>query len=383
MAKIGDTVRYLNSVGGGKIVRIEGNMAYVDDDGFETPVLVKELVVVLPAGHEPSNKNASLMFDQKAFDNGRRKEPEPRAEEPRAEEVQLPPAPETAHGDRLNIALAFEPSNLKSLDSSSFNAVLVNDSNYTLLFSFAGRSADMHAYKTIFSGKVLPNELIDLAQFTHQSLGEIERISLQAIAFKHDREFEAKLPVNFSRRLDLTKFHKLHCFRPGVYFDSPVLEIPVVSGDSLKMPVDEYDVKALADKYARSADSAKGKKAGREKGDTPSKKRQADPASNPHKLLPPIEVDLHIAELVDSIAGLSPADMLELQVDTARKTMKENAKRIGQKIIFIHGKGNGTLRKELSKMLGKEYPSATVQDASFREYGFGAMLVTVKTAPNK
>ena len=50
MAKTGDTVRFLNSVGGGKITRIEGQIAYVDDDGFETPILLKEVVVVLPAG---------------------------------------------------------------------------------------------------------------------------------------------------------------------------------------------------------------------------------------------------------------------------------------------------------------------------------------------
>ena len=41
MAQIGDMVRYLNSVGGGRIVRIEGQMAYVDEDGFETPVLLR------------------------------------------------------------------------------------------------------------------------------------------------------------------------------------------------------------------------------------------------------------------------------------------------------------------------------------------------------
>ncbi len=44
--KIGDTVRYLNAVGGGIIVKIAGNMAYVDEDGFETPVLLRECVVV-------------------------------------------------------------------------------------------------------------------------------------------------------------------------------------------------------------------------------------------------------------------------------------------------------------------------------------------------
>lgn len=44
--KIGDNVRYLNAVGGGRVVRIVDNIAYVDEDGFETPVLLKECVVV-------------------------------------------------------------------------------------------------------------------------------------------------------------------------------------------------------------------------------------------------------------------------------------------------------------------------------------------------
>ena len=39
MIKIGDTVRYLNAVGGGVVRKIEGKVAYVDEDGFETPVL--------------------------------------------------------------------------------------------------------------------------------------------------------------------------------------------------------------------------------------------------------------------------------------------------------------------------------------------------------
>ncbi len=45
--KVGDIVRFLNTTGGGEVTRIEGNMAYVtDEDGFDTPVLVRECVVV-------------------------------------------------------------------------------------------------------------------------------------------------------------------------------------------------------------------------------------------------------------------------------------------------------------------------------------------------
>ena len=47
MAKVNDIVRFLNATGGGRISRIEGNIAYVEDsDGFEQPVLLRECVVV-------------------------------------------------------------------------------------------------------------------------------------------------------------------------------------------------------------------------------------------------------------------------------------------------------------------------------------------------
>ena len=71
------------------------------------------------------------------------------------------------------------------------------------------------------------------------------------------------------------------------------------------------------------------------------------------------------------------AAMLRLQLDTVEKTMKANSRRIGQKIIFIHGKGEGVLRDAVWKMLKRQYPKAELQDASFQEYGFGATLVTI------
>ena len=69
--------------------------------------------------------------------------------------------------------------------------------------------------------------------------------------------------------------------------------------------------------------------------------------------------------------------MLNLQLDTVRKTMSQHSRRKGQKIVFIHGKGEGVLRKAVLELLKKEYPKAELQDASFREYGFGATLVTI------
>lgn len=380
MIKIGDTVRYLDSVGGGRVTRIEDKMAYVDEDGFETPVLIKNLVVVMPAGHDASGPKK--MFDQKAFDAGKqRTEPaQTTAPEP-VKPAAVLPVEETAHGEKLNIVLAFEPSDHRKLDTARFNAVLVNDSNYFLAFTFLGRGEGSHGWNLIYQGEVAPNELIDLASYTHETLGDIERVALQAVAYKRDKEFTLKAPVSMNRRLDLTKFHKLHCFRPGIYFDTPVLEFAIVN-DDMAVRSAEVDANTLAN--AMGARTAPSKDALAELSDkyrsdsrADRKAEKPDPALNPNKLLPTIEVDLHIGELTDSIVGMNNTAMLNMQLDKVRCVMKENCRRIGQKIVFIHGKGEGVLRKAVLNLLKKEYPKADLQDASFREYGFGATLVTI------
>ncbi len=377
MAKIGDTVRYLNAVGGGKITRIVDKIAYVDDNGFEIPMLLKDLVVVLPAGHEPSGtKGARLMFDQAAFDKGREPEPtKPAAIEDRP----LPPAEETERGEKLNISLAFEPADIKRLSTTTFNAVLVNDSNYRLCFTFLRRAADERGWSVVYAGEVEPQELIDLHTFTYETLGSIERVALQAIAFKPSKPFSIKPPVNVNRKLDLTKFYKLHCFRPGAYFDTPVIELPLVIDDvpakSVIADRDEMEKALGARPKGKIELSELSKKYRVDNGHD--HKRRNDPAANPHKLLPPIEIDLHIGELTDSIVGMDNSDMLQLQLDTVEKTMKANSRRIGQKIIFIHGKGEGVLRDSVRKLIKRLYPKAELQDASFQEYGFGATLVTI------
>lgn len=91
-----------------------------------------------------------------------------------------------------------------------------------------------------------------------------------------------------------------------------------------------------------------------------------------------MEIDLHIEELLDNLNGLSPADMLRCQLDKFNEVMTDNLRDKGRKIVFIHGKGDGVLKKAIYEELSKKYKSVYVQDASFREYGFGATMVTIK-----
>ena len=60
-----------------------------------------------------------------------------------------------------------------------------------------------------------------------------------------------------------------------------------------------------------------------------------------------------------------------------RDTLAEHAKEHGRRIVFIHGKGEGVLRNALIKELRTHYKQCRYQDASFREYGYGATMVTI------
>lgn len=380
MAKTGDTVRFLNTTGGGIITRIEGQIAYVDDDGFETPVLLRELVVVLPAGHEQSAAGPKKMFDQKAFDEGRKAESKPVSSPaplpgPARQDPELP-VEETSHGEKLNLVLAFEPSDVKHLDKSTFAAVLVNDSNYFLRFSFLRRSAEERGWTLVYDGDVAPNELIDLASLQHDTLPSFEKIAFQCIAYKKDKIFTLQAPVSVSRKLDLTKFHKFHCFRPGLYFDNAVLEVPLVTDGMAVKPL-EVNASEMAAAMTRHNDSDMKKELAKKYRVDAGHKTKPEKQSDPRKPGPLVEIDLHIGELTDTLAGMEPKDMLALQLDTVRRVMHDNKARIGQKIVFIHGKGEGVLRKAVLELLRKDYPKAELQDASFREYGFGATLVTI------
>ena len=63
----------------------------------------------------------------------------------------------------------------------------------------------------------------------------------------------------------------------------------------------------------------------------------------------------------------------KIKIDSVKAPVKK-----GQKIVFIHGKGDGVLRKAILQELKYKYKNYQSQDASFREYGFGATMVTIR-----
>lgn len=370
MAKVGDLVRFLNTVGGGRITKIKDNIAYVEDeDGFETPVLVRECVVVGTASAQPATPASHTAVAAK-----KNTQPAPAPKAPVTSAVPAPapvpeeelPVVETPEGEKINLVLAYEPSNLKELSTTVFDTYLVNDSNYFMYFSYMTRADEDKQWTTRYAGIVEPNIQLFIGETTHDDLGRMDHVAVQYIAFKRDKDFTLKQPELIDVKLDTTKFFRLHCFTDNVYFDSKVIAVELVTNDAPRRPI------TIDEKKIEKA--IKAKKAI----DTPRRRIVKKRPKTEKKSDNTIVVDLHINELVDNTRGLSNADMLNLQVDEFSRVMDENLKNKGQKIVFIHGKGEGVLRNAILKELNHRYKGHDVQDASFREYGFGATQVTIR-----
>ena len=89
-----------------------------------------------------------------------------------------------------------------------------------------------------------------------------------------------------------------------------------------------------------------------------------------------MEVDLHIHQLVQSTKGLTNYDMLTLQLETARRQLEFAINKRIQKVVFIHGVGEGVLRTELEYLFGR-YENVKFYDANYQKYGVGATEVYI------
>lgn len=355
--KIGDTVRFLNSTGGGVIKRIDEkkNLVYVEDvDGFEVPALIREVVVI-------QNVSDTTNVPKKDFSSKSKEEnPAPAAKTIEPVVIREPePVVETPEGETLTVLLAFFPLDIKQLQTTSYECMLVNDSNYFLYYNIV--NGEKGARRSIANGQIEPNTQEVLTEIKKDDLNEWEHLQVQIIAFKKDKTYQQQRVIDAHIRLNAVKFYKLHSFGENEYFDEPSMLVDVVH-EKEKQTFNEIPAEEI-----RKAMISK---------DAQQKTQQKD--GKPMQKKNVIEVDLHIDNLLDNTTGMSNADMLQYQLDKFHSVLEENKNKKGQKIVFIHGKGEGVLRKEIEKLLKTKYKQYYFQDASFREYGFGATMITIR-----
>jgi len=389
--KKGDKVRFISEVGGGIVSGFQGkNIVLVqDEDGFDIPMSVNDVVVI---GQEDYNK-AHLTFTKpapKAPDNrsvkammGAQTEDAPIDDD---DEVDLSkvtfraPVEERKGGNSLSAYLAFVPIDIKEITHTRFECYFVNDSNYYIQYAYL--TADGNSWALRSQGEVEPNTKEFIEEFGRDELNNLGHVAIQLMAYKREKPFILKPVVDVQFRIDPVKFYKLHTFQENDFFEQPALIHTIIENDKITRPL-VVDAKQLkAEMYhSEPADHTKVSRQqqegyvrryddGRKKGNPFITKRKGDEDV--------IVVDLHANALLDTTNGMSAGDILNYQLDVFRRTLKEHASKKGQRIIFVHGKGEGVLRRALINDLVYRFKHYTYQDASFQEYGYGATQVTIK-----
>ena len=230
--KVGDKVRFLSEVGGGKVAGFQGkNIVLVEDeDGFEMPMLMSEVVVV---GDEDYDTKHVVEIRSEKTKYTKQELPEA-IEDPADRPITFRAKPEERKGgDKLSAFLAFVPIEIKELSQTRFESYLVNDSNYYLRYVYM--TAEGNAWTVRTEGEIEPNTKEFLEEFGREQLNELEHGCIQLIAYKRDKHFLLKPTINAQVRIDPVKFYKLHTFRENDFFEQPALIYTIIENDVQKI----------------------------------------------------------------------------------------------------------------------------------------------------
>lgn len=347
MIKVGDKVRFLNSVGGGYVKSvINKTMVTVEDyDGFEVPTLVNELVVIDDGlTVEPGQRSAKREVQTK------KEEKAPVREQPKAEPKYV------AGKDTPSCYLAFVPQNEANPVDGELKVYMVNDSNNFVLYNYSHLKNKI--YRSVESGKMNPNSKRYLESFTRMDLNDMPELQFQLLFFREESN-RLESPVVRSFKLNPVKFYKQNSYEKTRYFAQNAMIYSLLENDL------ESEIEKLTEKDLNQV-----------------LRQKEEPKVEVKRTvsLDLVEVDLHIHELIDDTRGLANHEMLEIQMGRFRNELETAIVNGTRKIVFIHGVGNGTLKQELRKELTTKYKKYYFQDASFKEYGYGATMVILKNA---
>ena len=102
------------------------------------------------------------------------------------------------------------------------------------------------------------------------------------------------------------------------------------------------------------------------------------PAEKKTVAAPSKEIDLHIEKLRNDHHFLEADEMLQIQLTHFQNALDAAIVHHFDKMIFIHGSGNGTLRDKIHKLISKNPNIKTYMDARKEKFGYGATEVVFK-----
>jgi hypothetical protein len=314
--KSGDRVKFLNDTGGGIIIRFldpETVLVRIEDD-FEVPVKLGDII--------PDNsKKANIYQDEKPQNN-----------------MKIPEAPEK---EITKSATGREPDNRENISEmrnsgqvylafthedkpNNFKINLINDSDYDIYYTVGSRKMEQHLHQ--YSGLLEADTKVVLGNI--RIIKTIEPIfySIQYIGFRPGY-YQPYEPVDCLIEIDTKYMADRQYETENDFFEAPAAIFSITS-------------KHLSQR-----------------------RKESSPA-----------MDSSTKKSIDT-SGLSDGEILDIQLKRFHIALETALNGKVKKVVFIHGVGQGKLKYEIIRILQDKYPDLNYQDASFKEYGYGATMV--------
>ena len=402
---VGDRVRLLTGTEEGIVTRLlDSELVEVAiDNDFTIPVLRREVVVVAQeegnnfdrtaieysAGQVPGkNANASKKDrSQRPTHQASAKPAQPSLQEALAAVASsgagiakvggptAPAAKQAAAAKGLFLALVHQSPEL-------LGVTLINNTEADVLFTY-GEETSARPYRALASDKLGP------------------KTSSKPLSFLHMKDFETwpavifqLLPTRLNGDAAYELLTKRQAFKASTFYSSS-RPAPVIGKDAYLFQLDERAAAAITpEKLVQEAPALipePAKPTGVDiaalkaqlSGDAPAKPAAVIAAATPAPAAPVVapshEFDLHFEALrPESKEELSNTAILRLQLDAFEDALSRALATNMHEIVFIHGMGNGVLRKEIHRQLSRNKDIKFFEDARKEKFGFGATLVRLK-----
>lgn len=349
--RIGEKVKFLNDTSKGIVTGFmnEKIVLVKIEEGFEVPVLKDEII---PTGDSIEySESFSMQEDEKNIDQ----------ENEENLTINEPSNSETPNEQRNQIInIAYIHATHTENDSPGFEMYLVNDGPYDIYYNLGKQKA---GNVNVISGEKLEADTKILIR--EGDINELDALGkkfrFHCIFFK-DGIYRFIAPFNTIIDISYVDLLQRKYYKENDYFDEEAVIIPVYSD---KIEDNISDKKEMEEMYLSKEIKNK---------DIPVIRKP-----KPEKRNTDIsEIDLHITEILDDHRGMSNGEILKIQLDRFTTALEGAIKTDQKKIVFIHGLGNGKLKFEVRKLLDTKFSHLKYQDASFKEYGYGATLVYLK-----
>lgn len=372
--KVGDRVRFLSSSGCGVIRSFSAtNVANVEDEsGFEIPTLISDLIPeyckeaegTMFASPKPQGGNEEL--------DVRERKSESKYSEDDFENKQIDERISPLYLNKLRnktsegVYLCFVPQEQKWFVYGDIDVYLVNFSSHRIIYSIL-LDKEGRAFVSEDFGTLESEEKVLVSTISREQVEDWKKGCVQ-LMFHDDESKEVLLPVNCEMKIRTSRFFTEGSFIENAFFAEKAIVYPVCTMLSVGTFMQSQN-KDNADEFAKMDSYNK---------ETMDENLKTTFLSRHLIDKNTAEVDLHIEELIEDYASLSNEQMLKVQMEYAIKCLNEAIIENVNKIVFIHGVGQGVLKNELCKELNR-YKGLHYFDAPMAKYGVGATQVFIGT----